>query len=74
MQAFDPMLFLQQMSAKMLTTQQPQTVAVESRADKSRESEAKFNNNMLQLLLVAGNADTQAMENILAQLTSVHST
>ena len=50
--AFDPMLFLQQLSAKMLTPQQPQTIVVESRADKSRESEAKFNNNMLQLLLL----------------------
>ena len=88
-QAFDPMLFLQQLSAKMLTPQQPQTIVVESRADKSRESEAKFNNNMLQLLLVAGDADlflpgtfvnyripkyTQAMKNIIAQPTSVRST
>jgi hypothetical protein len=87
--AFDPMLFFQQLSAKMLTPKQPQTIVVESRADKSRESEAKFNNNMLQLLLVAGDADlllpgmfvnsripkyTQAMKNILAQPTSVHST
>ena len=56
-QGFDPMLFLQQLSTKMLTPQQPQTIVVESRADKSRESEAKFNNNMLQLLLVAGDAD-----------------
>ena len=56
-QGFDPMLFLQQLSAKMLTPQPPQTIVVESRADKSRESEAKFNNNMLQLLLVAGDAD-----------------
>ena len=82
-QGFDPMLFLQQLSTEMLTPQQPQTIVVESRADKSRESEAKFNNNMLQLLLVAGDADfflpgtfvnsripkyTQAMKNILAQL------
>ena len=88
-QAFDPMLFLQQLSAKMLTPQQPQTIVVESRADKSRGSEAKFNNNMLQLPLVAGDADlllsgmfvnshiskyTQAMKNILAQPTSVRST
>ena len=88
-QGFDPMLFLQQLSAKMLTPQPPQTIVVESRADKSRESEAKFNNNMLQLLLVAGDADlflpgtfvnsripkyTQAMKNILAQPTSVRST
>jgi hypothetical protein len=56
-QGFDPMLFLQQLSTKMLTPQQPQTIVVESRADKSRESEAKFNNNMIQLLLVAGDAD-----------------
>jgi hypothetical protein len=88
-QGFDPMLFLQQLSTKMLTPQQPQTIVVESRADKSRESEAKFNNNMIQLLLVAGDADlflpgtfvnsripkyTQAMKNILAQPTSVRST
>ena len=56
-QEFNPMLFLQQLSAKMLMPQQPQTIVVESRADKSHESEAKFNNNMLQLLLVAGDAD-----------------
>jgi hypothetical protein len=56
-QGFDPMLFLQQLSAKMLMPQQPQTIIVESRADKSRKSEAKFKNNILQLLMVAGDAD-----------------
>ena len=69
--------------------QQPQTIVVESRADKSRETKAKFNNNMLPLLLVAGDVDflppgmfanscipkyTQAMKNILAQTTSVCAT
>jgi hypothetical protein len=88
-QAFDPMLFLQQLSVKMLTPQQPQTIIGESRADKPHESEAKFNNNMLQLLLVAGDADlllhgtfanshipkyTKAIKNILAQPTSVRFT
>jgi hypothetical protein len=36
---------------------QPQTFVVESRANKSRESEAKFNNHMLQLLMISGNVD-----------------
>jgi len=36
-QAFDPMLLLQQLSAKMLTPQQPQTIVFESRADKLLE-------------------------------------
>ena len=86
---FDLMLFLQQLSTKMLMPQQPQTIIVESRADKSCKSKAKFNNNVFQLLLVAGDADlllpgtfansripkyTQEMKNILAQPTSVHST
>ena len=69
--------------------QQPQTIVVESRADKSRKTKAKFNNNMLPLLLVAGDVDflppgmfvnscipkyTQAMKNILAQTTLVCAT
>jgi hypothetical protein len=41
--ASHPMLFLQQLSTKMLTPQQPKTIVVESRAEKSRKSEAKFN-------------------------------
>ncbi len=69
-----------------LHSQQPQTIVAESRADKCRESEAKFNNNMLQLLLIGGEAVlsppasfkhpciptyTQAMKNILAMPTSI---
>jgi hypothetical protein len=81
------MVFLQQLSEKNLGgTHQPQTIVVELRADKCHESKAKFNNNMLQLLLVSSNTDlsppgafamphipfyTQAMKNILAQPTSV---
>ena len=83
------MLFSQQLSTKVLMPQHTQTIVVESRADKSHESEAKFNNSMLQLLVVAGNADllpprtfvnsriinyTQAIKNIHAQPTSVLST
>jgi hypothetical protein len=67
-------------------THQPQTIVVESRADKCCENKSKFNNNMLQLLLVGGNTDLsppgmfamphipfymQAMKNILAQHTLV---
>jgi hypothetical protein len=37
-----------------LMQQQPQTIVVELRADKSQETKAKFNNHMLQLLLVSG--------------------
>jgi hypothetical protein len=47
---FDPMVFLQQLSANMGNMGAPhqaQTIVVESRADKSGKSEAKFNNNML---------------------------
>jgi hypothetical protein len=57
---FNPMVFLQQLSANMRNMGAPhqtQTIVVESRADKSRKSEAKFNNNMLQLLLIGGNTD-----------------
>jgi len=86
---FDPMSFMQQFATQMMTVQQrSQTIVVESREDKSRESEAKFNNNMLRLLLVGGTIDftspgsfigpciakyTQAMKNILLQPTSVRS-
>jgi hypothetical protein len=87
--AFDPMSFMQQCHAQMMAVQQnSQTIVVESCEDKTRESEAKFNNNMLQLLLVRGIIDflspgsftepriakyTQAMKNILLQPTSVRS-
>ena len=54
--AFNPLLFLQQLSNNLHVPQQPQIV-VELRADKIRKSEAKFNNNMLQLLLIGGNVD-----------------
>jgi len=54
-QPFDPMSFMQQFATQMMMVQQRlQTIVVESREDKSRESEAKFNNNMLRLLLVVG--------------------
>jgi hypothetical protein len=78
---------MQQINTMMaLHSQQPQTVVVESRADKCHESKAKFNNNMLQLLLIGGEAVfsppasfkhpcipiyTQAMKNILAMPTSI---
>ena len=81
--AFDPMVFMKQFADQMMAVQQKsQTIVVESREDKTRETEAKFNNNMLQLLLLGGNADfsspgsfvdprlskyTQAMKNILLQ-------
>ncbi len=82
-QPFDPMAFLKMWGDKMqLMQQHPQTIVIESRADKSQETEAKFNNHMLQLLLVSGDVDftplgtflapripiyIQAMVNILAQ-------
>ncbi len=64
----------------MAFQQNSQTIVVESCEDKTRESEAKFNNNMLQLLLIGGIVDflsygsftvphiakyAQAMKNIL---------
>ncbi len=67
-------------------SQQPQTIVVESRADKCCESEAKFNNNMLQLLLIGGEVILlppasfehthiptykQTMKNILVMPTSI---
>ncbi len=86
--AFNPLLFLQQLSNNLHVPQQPQIV-VELRADKIRKSEAKFNNNMLQLLLIGGNVVittpgsfanpripiyTQGMKNIIAQPASVQPT
>jgi hypothetical protein len=54
-QPFNDMAFMQQFSANMIAAQQSQSIIVESCTDKCRESEAKFNNNMLQLVLVGGN-------------------
>ncbi len=88
--AFDPMAFLKEWGEKMrlMHQQQPQTIVVKSRADKSCKSEAKFNNDMLRLLLVSGEVEftppgsfetpripiyTQAMKNILAQPSTVRS-
>jgi len=54
------MAFLKEWGEKMQMMNQqhqPQRIFVKSRADKSRESEAKFNNHMLQLLLISGNVD-----------------
>ncbi len=87
---FDPMAFLKEWVEKMqlMHQQQPQTIVVESRADKSHKSKAKFNNDMLHLLLVSGEAEftppgsvetpripiyTQAMKNLLAQPSTVRS-
>jgi hypothetical protein len=85
--AFDPMAFMKQFADQMMAVQQKsQTIVVESREDKTRETEAKFNNNMLQLLLLGGTVDfsslgsfvdprlskyTQAMKNILLWPASV---
>ena len=70
---FDPMAFMKQFADQMMVIQQKsQTIVVEPREDKTRKTEAKFNNNMLQLLLL-GIIDpqiakyTQAMKNILLQ-------
>jgi hypothetical protein len=89
-QTFDPIAFMQQfntmLALQQLASQQPQTIVVESRANKCRDSKAKFNNNMLQLLLIGGEVVllppasfdepriptyTQAMKNILAMPTSI---
>jgi hypothetical protein len=86
---FDPMAFLKMWGDKMqLMQQHPQTIVVESRANKLQETNAKFNNHMLQLLLVSGDVDftppgtfsapripiyTQATVNILAQPSLVRS-
>jgi hypothetical protein len=88
--AFDPMSFMQQYHAQTMAAvqQKSQTIVVESCEDRTCESEAKFNNNMLQLLLIGGIVDflspgsftvpriakySQAMKNILLQPTSVRS-
>ncbi len=80
--AFDPISFMQQHHAQMMAAvqQKSQTIVVESCEGKTCESEAKFKNNMLQLLLIRGIVDfsspgsftvprikkyTQAMKNIL---------
>ena len=85
---FDPVFFMKQFADQMIAVQQKnqQTIVVESREDKTRETEAKFNNNMLQLLLLGGTVDftspgsfidprvakyTQAMKNILLQPAAV---
>ncbi len=72
----------------MMHQQQPQMIVVKLRADKSRKSEAKFNNVMLHLLLISGEVEftppgsfetpripiyPQAMKNILAQPSTVRS-
>ncbi len=84
------MSFMQQHHAQMMAAvqQKSQTIIVESCEDKTRESEAKFNNNMLHILLIGEIVDflspgsftvpriakyTQAMKNILLQPTSVRS-
>ena len=83
------MSFMQQFTDQMIAVQKnSQTIVVESCEDKTRKTEAKFNNNMLQLLLLGGIVDfsspgsftlpriakyTQAMKNILLQPTSVRS-
>jgi len=88
-QPFDPMNFMQQFATQMMAVQQrSQTIVIESHKDKTRESEAKFNNNMLQLLLVGGTTDfaspgsfvdphiekyNRAMKKVLLQPTSVRS-
>ncbi len=84
------MSFMRQYHAQMMAAvqQNSQAIVVESHEDKTCESEAKFNNNMLQLLLIGGIVDflspgsftvpriakyIQAMKNILLQPTSVRS-
>ena len=55
---FDPMAFLKLWGDKMHLLQPlPQTIVVESRANKSCETKAKFNNHMLLLFLVAGDVN-----------------
>ncbi len=76
------MSFMQQFSATIIADQKSQMIVVELHTDKCRKSKVKFNNNMLQLLLVGGIVDflspgtfikpcipnyTQAMKNILLQ-------
>ena len=81
---------MQQFATQMMTVQQiSQTIVVESCEDKIRQAEAKYSNNMFQLLNVGGTIDfaspgsfiddprlakyTQAMKNILLQPTTVRS-
>ena len=89
---FDLMAFLNEWGEKMQMMNQQhqlQMIVVKSRADKSHESEAKFNNHMLQLLLISTNVDfsapgsfvvpripayMQTMLNILAQSLTVRAT
>jgi hypothetical protein len=56
-QTFNDISFMQHFSANMIAAQKSQTFIVESRTDKCRKREDKFNNNMLQLLLVGGIID-----------------
>jgi hypothetical protein len=85
-QLFDAFAFMQEFSVSMIAAQQSWSIVVESHANKCQESEARLNNNMLQLLLVGGNINflmtgtfqnpqmltyTQAIKNILAQPTSI---
>jgi hypothetical protein len=81
------MAFMNQFADQMMAVQQKsQIIIVESCEDKTRKTEAKFSNNMLQLLLLGGTVDlmspglfvdpqilkyTQAMKNILLQPVSV---
>jgi hypothetical protein len=80
---------MKQFATQMMTVQQRlQTIVVESRKDKTRQAEAKYSNNMFQLLNVGGTINfaspgsfidprlakyTQAMKNILLQPTTVRS-
>ena len=80
---------MKQFATQMMTVQQRlQTIVVESRKDKTRQAEAKYSNNMFQLLNVGGTINfaspgsfidprlakyTQAMKNILLQPTMVRS-
>ena len=86
---FDPVNFMQQFATQMMTVQQrSKTIVVESCEDKTRQAEAKYSNNMFQLLNVGGTINfaspgsfidprlakyTQAMKNILLQPTMVRS-
>ena len=88
--ANNPVNYMQQFATQMMTVQQiSQTIVVESCEDKTRQAEAKYSNNMFQLLNVGGTIDfaspgsfiddphlakyTQAMKNILLQPTTVRS-
>jgi hypothetical protein len=60
----------------MIAAQQSQTIVVESCTNKCRKSEAKFNNNMLQLPLVGGIVDFSSpgtfIEHLIFQATHRH--